>query len=391
VLLLRQNKWILIWSLLYFIVLTFLIWEDNHFLVVFPVGLIAVFIAIFHSETAFLIIAFCTPLSVNIEAYTNSFGLFIPTEPLLFGLMLLFAAQHFKKSIIPSEVWKSPIIWAVGFYLYWILITSITSTIPLTSFKFLLARLWFAVPLLLFAPIIFMKDTNIKKFIWLFSIGMCIVVFYTLIMHAQYRFGEKESHWVMWPFFKDHTIYGALVALTTPLIFGLYFSKKHSPFIQAILLGMMLLILLGLYFSYTRAAWLSVIAALLLMVVIKLKISFKLIASATIFLAVSLFFSWNTIQQILESNKEEHTTEQFGEKLQSATNVTTDASNLERINRWTSALDMFQEKPIVGFGPGTYASEYARFQRPENLTILVTWEMHTANFLAHSLKWGCWG
>lgn len=360
------------WSVLYLIIAATLIWDDNHFLLLFPFGLVAIYISLFYSEAAFLIIAFCTPLSVNIEEYTDSFGLFIPTEPLLFGLMLFLIAQHFKKNIIPQGIWQSPIIWAVSFYLFWVFITSVTSSVPIASFKFLLARLWFVVPLLAFGPIIFMKDSNIRKFLWLFSIGMCIVVFYTLFQHALYRFGEKESHWVMSPFFKDHTIYGATVALVTPIIFGLYFSKKHSPIIQAVLLGMMLLILLGLYFSYTRAAWLSVIAALMVLAAIKLKISFKLIAGTTLFLAVALYFSWTSIQQLLESNKEEHTTEQFGERLQSATNVTTDASNLERINRWTCAIDMFKERPVFGFGPGTYAFEYARFQRPENLTIIST-------------------
>ena len=33
---------------------------------------------------------------------------------------------------------------------------------------------------------------------------------------------------------------------------------------------------------------------------------------------------------------------------------------------------MFQERPVFGFGPGTYAFEYARFQDPENLTIIST-------------------
>ena len=48
------------------------------------------------------------------------------------------------------------------------------------------------------------------------------------------------------------------------------------------------------------------------------------------------------------------------------------ASNLERINRWSCAIAMFEERPLVGFGPGTYAFEYARFQDPENLTIIST-------------------
>jgi O-antigen ligase len=33
---------------------------------------------------------------------------------------------------------------------------------------------------------------------------------------------------------------------------------------------------------------------------------------------------------------------------------------------------MFEERPLTGFGPGTYAFEYARFQEPENLTIIST-------------------
>ena len=74
----------------------------------------------------------------------------------------------------------------------------------------------------------------------------------------------------------------------------------------------------------------------------------------------------------LGRNKYEHTTESFDERLQSATNVTTDASNLERINRWSCAIAMFEQRPIFGYGPGTYAFEYAPFQEPENLTIIST-------------------
>jgi O-antigen ligase len=33
---------------------------------------------------------------------------------------------------------------------------------------------------------------------------------------------------------------------------------------------------------------------------------------------------------------------------------------------------MFKKRPGLGFGPGTYAFEYAAFQDPENLTIIST-------------------
>jgi O-antigen ligase len=87
---------------------------------------------------------------------------------------------------------------------------------------------------------------------------------------------------------------------------------------------------------------------------------------------VLVVVKWDQIQMELGRNKYEHTTESFDERLQSATNVTTDASNLERINRWSCAIAMFEQRPVFGYGPGTYAFEYAPFQEPENLTIIST-------------------
>jgi putative inorganic carbon (HCO3(-)) transporter len=368
----KKNSILLLIGVLYVVLTLYFVWIDKAYFSLASIGLIALFAAIYYTEWTFLAIAFFTPLSINIEEYTQSFGLFIPTEPLLFGMMVLLLMMQIRKQIFPKELWKNPIIWAVSFYIFWVFITSITSSSPITSLKFLLARLWFMVPLLLYGPVIFQKEKNIRLFMWLYSIGMMIAIAYTVIVHATYGFGEKEGHWVMWPFFKDHTIYGAMVAFTVPMVFGLYFSKKHSPLIQAILLFFIVLNLVGLYFSYTRAAWLSVFAAVGVWGLIHFKIKFSIIAGITAFIGIVLFFSWDAIQMDMARNKSEHTTEEFGEKLESATNVTTDASNLERLNRWSCALSMFEERPVFGFGPGTYAFEYARFQEPENTTIIST-------------------
>jgi O-antigen ligase len=235
-----------------------------------------------------------------------------------------------------------------------------------------LAKLWFIVPVLLYGSGVFKNTQKVKWFFWLFIVSMVITMIYTVFTHSLYAFGEKESHWVMWPFFKDHTIYGAIVALVFPLIFALYFSKKHTPLVQLILLCFLGINLIALYFSYTRAAWLSVILGAVIWLLIRFRVKFSLLASVGLIALGFVWFSWEGIQQNLERNKFEHTTEEFGERLQSATNVTTDASNLERINRWSCALAMFEERPIMGYGPGTYAFEYARFQEPENLTIIST-------------------
>jgi O-antigen ligase len=58
--------------------------------------------------------------------------------------------------------------------------------------------------------------------------------------------------------------------------------------------------------------------------------------------------------------------------VQSVSNVSTDASNLERLNRWNSALRMFAEKPVLGFGPGTYMFKYAPYQATAEKTVIST-------------------
>ena len=367
-----KNRFLVVLLIIFLAVSSYFSLKGQWYLSLFPVALLLIYFAIFNTEKVLISLGFFTPLSINIEEFGSKLGLFLPTEPILFGLMILLVWNQLKTPFLNQNIWKHPISIALGFYLLWLFITSITSTAPLVSFKFLLAKLWFVIPVFVFGTHIVQSAKTIRQFIWLLVSGMTIVMLYTLIHHASYGFGEEESHWVMSPFFKDHTIYGAIVALIVPLIIGLFFSKKHQPITQAILIAFFVINILALYFSYTRAAWLSVFAAFGIWMVLYFRIKLSWIALPVILLGLVITVSWDRIQMELERNKSEHTTEDFGERLQSATNVSSDASNLERINRWSCAIAMFREKPLVGFGPGTYAFEYARFQEPENMTIIST-------------------
>jgi O-antigen ligase len=62
----------------------------------------------------------------------------------------------------------------------------------------------------------------------------------------------------------------------------------------------------------------------------------------------------------------------LGQHVQSISNVRTDASNLERLNRWASGWRMLEERPWLGWGPGTYMFQYAPFQKPNEKTIIST-------------------
>ena len=359
-------------ALLLAILFSYFIWLDLAELSLFPMALLLIYFAIFQTEKLFLSLAFFTPFSINIEEFTKSFGLFIPSEPLLFGLMLILLFFQFKTPFVDKQIWKHPIIISVLVFISWMFVTAITSSHVLVSFKFILSKLWFIIPILFFGTHFFKKKKNQNWFLRLFIIATSCTIIYTLIHHSMYDFGEKAGHWVMSPFFKDHTIYGAIIAMIIPLLLSWYFSEKHAPLIQISLIGIIIIVFFGLYFSYTRAAWLSIAIAIIVGFIIHFKVNYKILLFLASVACIFLFFQWDTIQMELARNTHEHTTEAFDERIQSAANVTTDASNLERINRWNCALSMFQQRPIFGYGPGTYALEYAPFQEAKNLTIIST-------------------
>lgn len=370
---LPANFGIYFFTALFFIIGSYFVMLDMAYLYLSSFGLVILYVAIFHPELTYLLLALFAPLSINIEEYSDSLGMFLPTEPVLFGFMLILLFQNYYKKVFEPRIWKHPIIIAVFVYLIWVFVTSITSSAPGTSFKFLLARLWFIIPMLLYGISFFReKPDRIKQFIWLFCSSMTLVIAITLIKHAGYQFSEKEGHWIMSPFFKDHTIYGAIVALITPLLFGLLFIYWKTPLLRVTIFMMLGINMIGLFYSYSRAAWVSIIAAILVLLVVLLKIKFKYLLTTGLIVGALIYFSWDNIIYEMQKNDYEHTTDDFAEKLQSATNVSSDASNLERLNRWACAIAMYRERPLFGFGPGTYAFQYGPYQLAKNKTIIST-------------------
>ena len=349
-----------------------------------PLILIMSYVAFYHFDKLFVMLVFFTPLSVNIEEFVDGgVGLFLPTEPILFGMMLLILLNQLKQNKFDKKIIFHPISILIILQLLWITITSITSELPIVSFKFLLTKLWFFIPIYFYGILFFKADSkNIPKFIWLFVSALAIVVIYTLISHAANGFDEESGHWVMFPFFKDHTSYGAILALAFPLLIGLLVSKKQSALPKSILVFFIILFSVGIIMSYTRAAWLSLFGAFLVYLLIKFKIKFKYLAFLGFIGIIFIAINWVQIQHSLERNNSEHATENMDERIESMANISSDASNLERINRWTCAIDLWQERPMLGWGPGTYALVYGPYQQSRNLTIISTASGNRGN--AHS-------
>ncbi len=341
---------------------------------VLPVALAIVLLAVFALDKLLYLVVFFTPLSIPLSELVHGLGvnMFLPTEPLLFGILLIFILKCFANGTFDRDILTHPISLAIYFGLFWMLVTSLTSTMPLVSLKFLLSRIWFIVGFYLLTAKLFESGENIEKYIWLYILPLIIVIFYSTYRHLGYGLWDKQAaHFVMDPFYNDHTAYGAAIAMYLPFLFGLSFTKVYSSwgkFFAWISLG---ILLMGLILSYARAAWLSMFAVLVIWIIMRLKIRFKHIF-ITFIVSLSLILVFQ--QQIL-TYLERNTTESSAnlvDHISSMSNISSDASNLERLNRWSCAIRMFEDKPLFGYGPGTYMFQYAPYQLTRDRTIIST-------------------
>ncbi len=348
------------------------VYFEFYYLSALPLALALIYMAFYALDKLMLFIVFFTPLSLNLENLElGGLGMYMPTEPLMFGIMLLFVLKVINERGFNREILYHPITLAVTFNLVWIFITAIASEMPLISLKFFLARMWFVVTFYFVATQLFRVKANFNRFIWCYVIPMCAVIIYSVVGLTMMGFDEKAAHWVMDPFFKDHTSYGAIIAMFIPLVIYLLTVKHYNTLIKFSTGFILVVYALGCVLSYTRAAWVSLLGAAVLFVIYKLKIKFRFLAFAGLIGAVLLYMSWPTLMMKLEKNRQDSSGD-LAEHVQSISNISSDASNLERINRWESALNMWKERPVLGWGPGTYTFLYAPFQLSKNKTIIST-------------------
>lgn len=338
-----------------------------------PLAIILAWAVLYRLKSLMLALAAITPFSMNLENLQGfgGIGFYFPTEPILAIVMVLFLLWSWSVSDLRKRIYSHPVSVVVLTGLAWIGFTAILSSMPLVSFKFLLSRLWFVLPLF-FLMVYFFRDRSFMvRYMNTYTAALCAVIVITFIRHSATGFDEDVGHYIMNPFYKDHTSYGAVIALLIPWSIHRAFRKDCDSKVRLMMLSMLGILMIGLVFSYTRAAWISLLGAFGVFIIMRLRIPFSLVFASIVILLAGYVRFQDDITRELERNRQDSSSS-FAEHIQSITNISSDASNLERINRWNCAIRMFKERPIVGWGPGTYMFQYAPFQKSSELTIIST-------------------
>src|SRR4051812_9240847 len=131
----KQLGWFYLTGLLFLAISLSGIIKGFYWLAAIPVFVALIYLAIFSLDTIILLIAFCTPLAIVINDKSSGPALSFPTEPLMFGVLLLFIFKFIFEGKFDKKILRHPVSKVIYLLIGWGMVTTVTSSYPVVSFK----------------------------------------------------------------------------------------------------------------------------------------------------------------------------------------------------------------------------------------------------------------
>ncbi|MCB0597604.1 MAG: O-antigen ligase family protein [Lewinellaceae bacterium] len=335
---------------------------EQYYLAGIPAFLLVVYLTIVDFRKTFLLLLACIPLSTEL-ILPNGFGTDLPTEPLMVGLMLvglIYGLQHGKEA--DGRFLRHPITLLLLFHLAWIIVAAITSQLFIVSLKFVLAKGWYVATFFFLAGHLLNDEREVRQFFWAVCSTLVLTVLVIMIRHAAYGFSFADVYRVLHPFFRNHVAYASIIVVFLPFIW--YVRKWYPAYsgIWWILSGSLLILLLAIQLSYTRAAYVSVVIAIGAFYIIRWRLTrYVLLLALAGAIGFVAFMSFSNRYLDYAPNYETTVSHQDFNNLLQATYSGEDISTMERLYRWVAGFQMSVEKPVFGFGPGNFYNFYKTY------------------------------
>lgn len=357
-----HQRWFYLLISVYAALLTYSLLQGWTFVAGTPFLLLIGLWMVFRLDVALFFSVFITPLSINMAETKLGIGVSLPSEPLMFAIFLLFWLKLYIDKRLDRRIFLHPVSLVILAHLVWFIVTTAQSSMPLVSIKYTLARLCYVSVFYFMLLYVFSERKNLLRFIWIYLVPLLVVVVYTITRHAMEGFAEDPAHTAMVPFYNDHTAYAAVLSFFIPVMIGLTADKNRSRNARWISGLVATVLIIATVLSYTRAAWVGLTAAFCAYLIFVMRMKTALVYGGIVMVVMLLFLFRTQITMELESNQEV-SSDDYASHIQSIGNISSDDSNVERLNRWACAIRMFAEEPFKGFGPGTYMFKYGAFQK----------------------------
>lgn len=371
----RAQLWYLFFSALFMVVVWYATKTVNMFLFGLPFVAIFGYVTIVNYKYVWYGLVFLMPLSITDHEFFGPLGgLTFPTDLLCILLLCIFLFKMISERTNMLEFLAHPIPILLGINLLWLVFASTASTMPVVSWKYFASTVWMIAGFFMLPVVMFKQGTDkMFRFFQLIAFAFCIAFTIILMLYVGTGRNPFGLRFNPGPFFLDHTVFGGFTATWVPILVVLAFAMPSSSK-QKWFFRIALLFFLGaLFFSYSRGAWASCLAGLLLMgMYVMHKWVRRLVLPAMVIMLAIGGVLWYVGQGSVRAKNDAVSRKSLAEHVASITNFRTDYSNAERINRWFCAWEMWKDRPISGYGPGTYMFVYGDYQKASVRTPVST-------------------
>jgi O-antigen ligase len=349
--------------------LSFAVWFEMYFLAVIPFAVLFFYSGWQHINAVFFLLLFSLPFSAELQV-SSTLGTDFPDELLmLFTAGFFFCYWLYLPKVLPAKILKHPLILLLLFLLAWTSITVIVSTEHIISLKFFLAKCWYMCAFVLAPLIVFRQKKKISEAMVTLAIAMLAVVMITLSRHYNYNFSFAGINTALHPFFRNHVNYSAMLVCMLPVLFAFYKLNK-SKRIRNFLIAAIIVLLIALFLSYARGAWIALITGIVAYWLVKKRLLLVVYIVSIGVVIMSLFWI-KSDDRYLQYAHDYRTTifhENFREHLE-ATYHFKDLSTAERFYRWIAGIRMIKDNALTGYGPNTFYNNY----KPYAIPAFKTW------------------
>ncbi len=335
-----------------------------------PALLLFGYLVVVDFKLVFFLLLATLPLSTEVTL-PNGFGTDLPSEPLMIGLMLVYVLYVIRHGrALGADLLRHPITLVLLLHLGWIFVTTLMSDAPVVSLKFFLAKLWYVFTFYFLAILLLREEVDFRRYFWFVFIPLLFTVLVAIVRHAGYGFSFEFVHKVLHPFYRNHVAYASIISVFLPFVWYLRRWYPRGGRRWYLLTAALVVLLVAIQLSYTRAAYVSLVIAIGAYYVIRYRLTrYALLLALAGALGVVVYFAYDNTYLDYAPRYEQVVSHTDFNNLLEATYQGEDISTMERVYRWIAGFYMSQDRPLFGWGPGNFYN----FYRPYTVTSFQTY------------------
>ncbi|PZF73881.1 O-antigen ligase family protein [Taibaiella soli] len=312
-------------------------------------------------KTAYWLLLFCIPFSIQIWFLNETLSTSVPDEPMMWLMLLLFGVLFASNpKILPEWWWRNPLVMIILLQFLWLIVAVIYSKELLISVKFLLAKIWFLTSFFVLPVLIFQKKKDFRTAFIVTVIPLMGTVFVIFYRHWQLGFNFRKIEKAINELYYNHVDYSTILSMFFPVAcIAFVLSRNQKWWVRGILLFIALFLLPATYLTYARAAMIAIVFAVVIGIAIRIRL---------VNLIMPVFYGLITLLVVYMSRDHKYIDYRPNfERTYMHTNFTDhmiatfrgqDMSSMERLYRWIAGARMSTANPWTGVGPNAFYYYY---------------------------------